>query len=275
MPAEHRGGRLHGPLEQLRPLLSRTAVKRQPQLYHREHAQAHRERWVEGMGEGGRGGSGVTASRTPRTTPTASVSDCCQTSTATLPSRTRAGTSGKVGGGGGGGREGRERGDGFTDPSNNSDRFCLGLLSNVNRNSTIENTRRHIGKGGWRGRGREGGEGVGGRLHGPLEQLRPLPSRTAVKCQPQLYHREHAQAHRERWVEGEGRGWGMGRGRGSEGVGGRLHGPLEQLRPLLSRTAVKCQPQLYHREHAQAHRERWVEGEGEGEGGRGRLHGPV
>lgn len=37
--------------------------------------------------------------------------------------------------------------DGFTDPSNNSDRFCLGLLSNVNRNSTIENTRRHIGKG--------------------------------------------------------------------------------------------------------------------------------
>lgn len=37
--------------------------------------------------------------------------------------------------------------DGFTDPSNNSDRFCLGQLSNVNRNSTIENTRRHIGKG--------------------------------------------------------------------------------------------------------------------------------
>ena len=37
--------------------------------------------------------------------------------------------------------------DGFTDPSNNADRFCLGLLSNVNRNSTIENTRRHIGKG--------------------------------------------------------------------------------------------------------------------------------
>jgi hypothetical protein len=37
--------------------------------------------------------------------------------------------------------------DGFTDPSNNHNRFCLGLLSNVNRNSTIENTRRHIGKG--------------------------------------------------------------------------------------------------------------------------------
>nr|ARV76495.1 Smad5 [Sinohyriopsis cumingii] len=37
--------------------------------------------------------------------------------------------------------------DGFTDPSNNNDRFCLGLLSNVNRNSTIENTRRHISKG--------------------------------------------------------------------------------------------------------------------------------
>lgn len=37
--------------------------------------------------------------------------------------------------------------DGFTNPSANSDRFCLGQLSNVNRNSTIENTRRHIGKG--------------------------------------------------------------------------------------------------------------------------------
>lgn len=37
--------------------------------------------------------------------------------------------------------------DGFTNPNNNRDRFCLGLLSNVNRNSTIENTRRHIGKG--------------------------------------------------------------------------------------------------------------------------------
>ena len=36
--------------------------------------------------------------------------------------------------------------DGFTHP-NNSDRFCLGQLSNVNRNSTIENTRKHIGKG--------------------------------------------------------------------------------------------------------------------------------
>lgn len=37
--------------------------------------------------------------------------------------------------------------DGFTDPSHNNQRFSLGLLSNVNRNSTIENTRRHIGKG--------------------------------------------------------------------------------------------------------------------------------
>ncbi|XP_043929244.1 mothers against decapentaplegic homolog 9 [Protopterus annectens] len=37
--------------------------------------------------------------------------------------------------------------DGFTDPMNKKNRFCLGLLSNVNRNSTIENTRRHIGKG--------------------------------------------------------------------------------------------------------------------------------
>lgn len=38
--------------------------------------------------------------------------------------------------------------DGFTNPSNrNTNRFCLGQLSNVNRNSTIEKTRRHIGKG--------------------------------------------------------------------------------------------------------------------------------
>lgn len=37
--------------------------------------------------------------------------------------------------------------DGYTDPSTAADRFCLGLLSNVNRNSTIENVRRHIGKG--------------------------------------------------------------------------------------------------------------------------------
>uniref|UniRef100_A0A336LKU2 Mothers against decapentaplegic homolog n=1 Tax=Culicoides sonorensis TaxID=179676 RepID=A0A336LKU2_CULSO len=36
--------------------------------------------------------------------------------------------------------------DGFTDPSN-SERFCLGLLSNVNRNEIVEQTRRHIGKG--------------------------------------------------------------------------------------------------------------------------------
>ena len=40
--------------------------------------------------------------------------------------------------------------DGFTDPgcsTNSRDKFCLGQLSNVNRNSTIENTRRHIGQG--------------------------------------------------------------------------------------------------------------------------------
>ena len=37
--------------------------------------------------------------------------------------------------------------DGFTDPTSGTDRFCLGKLSNVNRNSTIENTRRHIGRG--------------------------------------------------------------------------------------------------------------------------------
>uniref|UniRef100_A0A0N5B9F1 Mothers against decapentaplegic homolog n=1 Tax=Strongyloides papillosus TaxID=174720 RepID=A0A0N5B9F1_STREA len=37
--------------------------------------------------------------------------------------------------------------DGFTNPVDSSDRICLGLLSNVNRNSTIDNTRRHIGRG--------------------------------------------------------------------------------------------------------------------------------
>ena len=38
--------------------------------------------------------------------------------------------------------------DGFMNPRvHNNNRFCLGQLSNVNRNSTIENTRRHIGKG--------------------------------------------------------------------------------------------------------------------------------
>lgn len=37
--------------------------------------------------------------------------------------------------------------DGFTDPSTKDERFCLGLLSNVNRNATIENTRRYIGRG--------------------------------------------------------------------------------------------------------------------------------
>ena len=37
--------------------------------------------------------------------------------------------------------------DGFTDPCYSGRRVCLGILSNVNRNLTIENTRRHIGKG--------------------------------------------------------------------------------------------------------------------------------
>ncbi len=38
--------------------------------------------------------------------------------------------------------------DGFTNPlMQNNNCFCLGQMSNVNRNSTIENTRRHIGKG--------------------------------------------------------------------------------------------------------------------------------
>lgn len=36
--------------------------------------------------------------------------------------------------------------DGFTDPSS-SERFCLGLLSNVNRTQIVEQTRRHIGRG--------------------------------------------------------------------------------------------------------------------------------
>ncbi|CAK8672386.1 mothers against decapentaplegic homolog 3-like [Clavelina lepadiformis] len=36
--------------------------------------------------------------------------------------------------------------DGFTDPSN-SERFCLGLLSNINRTQQTELTRRHVGKG--------------------------------------------------------------------------------------------------------------------------------
>lgn len=36
--------------------------------------------------------------------------------------------------------------DGYTDPSS-QDRFCLGLLSNINRTKIIEQSRRHIGKG--------------------------------------------------------------------------------------------------------------------------------
>ena len=36
--------------------------------------------------------------------------------------------------------------DGYTDPSN-AERYCLGLLSNVNRNPMVEMTRRHIGRG--------------------------------------------------------------------------------------------------------------------------------
>jgi hypothetical protein len=36
--------------------------------------------------------------------------------------------------------------DGYTDPST-ADRFCLGVLSNVNRKPEVELTRRHIGRG--------------------------------------------------------------------------------------------------------------------------------
>ena len=36
--------------------------------------------------------------------------------------------------------------DGYTDPSR-ADRFCLGVLSNINRTAEIEITRRHIGRG--------------------------------------------------------------------------------------------------------------------------------
>lgn len=37
--------------------------------------------------------------------------------------------------------------DGFTDPSQSGDRFCLGSISNINRNSQIEAVRRAIGQG--------------------------------------------------------------------------------------------------------------------------------
>ena len=38
--------------------------------------------------------------------------------------------------------------DGYTSPCNaHGRRFCLGMFSNINRNSTIENCRKHIGRG--------------------------------------------------------------------------------------------------------------------------------
>jgi len=37
--------------------------------------------------------------------------------------------------------------DGGVDPSNGEERICLGIFQNVNRNNTIESTRRHIGRG--------------------------------------------------------------------------------------------------------------------------------
>lgn len=65
--------------------------------------------------------------------------------------------------------------DGFTDPSNNADRFCLGLLSNVNRNSTIENTRRHISKGMYRTCfNRAGGLSIACSLYPPLFDMMVL-----------------------------------------------------------------------------------------------------
>lgn len=39
-------------------------------------------------------------------------------------------------------------------------------------------------------------------------------------------------------------------------LGGRLHRPVQQQKPLLPRPAIQCQPQLHHRTHTQAHRQR-------------------
>ncbi len=40
-------GRLHRPLQQQEPLLSRITVQRQPKLHHWKHSQTHRQRFVE------------------------------------------------------------------------------------------------------------------------------------------------------------------------------------------------------------------------------------
>ena len=42
-------GRLHQPVVELQPLLPRPGLQRQPELDHREHQEAHRERFVENM----------------------------------------------------------------------------------------------------------------------------------------------------------------------------------------------------------------------------------
>ena len=42
-------GRLHQPVVELQPLLPGPGVQRQPELDHREHQEAHRERFVENL----------------------------------------------------------------------------------------------------------------------------------------------------------------------------------------------------------------------------------